>query len=57
MHSVCATKAKYNFRNYKMSFIYMTKKARFFTQNKIPAEKEDFRKNFLYLHRKSNRSE
>lgn len=57
MLSVFATNTKYNFLNYKIPLIYMTKKARFFTQNKIPAEKEDFRKNFLYLHRKSNRSE
>ena len=57
MHSVFATNTKHNFLNYKIPLIYMTKKARFFTQNKIPAEKEDFRKNFLYLHRKSNRSE
>jgi len=49
MHSVFATNTKYNFLNYKIPLIYMTKKARFFTQNKIPAEKEDFRKNFLYL--------
>lgn len=56
MHSVFATNTKYNFPNYKIQLIYMTKKP-VFTQNKIPAEKEDFRKNFLYLHRKSNRSE
>ena len=35
MHSVFATNTKYNFLNYKIPLIYMTKKARFFTQNTL----------------------